>query len=120
MGRNKPEVPDSARELLRAKQEFARLQIAEQHAIDDAESKVIEDFTRQKFMVIAAMPEAARDQQFKDFYAEWSFKWQEDGSPAPTIMVPSQAELARLEKSDILNQSAAAADRRSPGGRIRP
>lgn len=112
---------DGQRLSLKAKQEFVRLNQEEQKALDEAETEVIERFARLKFVAVAAVPEEHRDAQQREYYDQWSFKFKDDGSPAPTIIVPTQAELAAIDTREIKNRSAVAGHRagRTPGQRLR-
>ena len=114
-------MPDAEglRLATQAKQAFARLNLEEQKALDEAESRVIEEYARKKFVEVAKVPADCRDAQQREYYDQWSFKFADDGSPAPTIVIPSQAEIARLESAELKSRSAEVANRRGPGQRLR-
>jgi hypothetical protein len=80
------------------KQAFVKKQGEEEKARDLAESQVVKEFAKQLFQLVAKEPAEVRAAAgLQDYYDEWSFAFNDDGSEAPTIIVPTVAELQAAE-----------------------
>lgn len=80
------------------KQAFVAKQGEEEKARDLAESQVVKEFAKLLFRLVAAEPAEVRAAAgLQDYYDEWSYAFNDDGSEAPTIIVPTVAELQAAE-----------------------